>query len=154
MILPEQWVSEGEELCEPHVMELPDGCLLGAFRIDKAGTMTIVTTRSRDGGRTWSVPERTGICGGPPHLMRHSSGALILSYGRRAEPFGQRAAVSHDNGQSWSEEYVLDNCPESKDLGYASTAELPDGSLITVYYQRCPGDSFGSILYTKWNLGG
>ncbi len=152
MINASEWSLEDEEFCEPHVIELPDGSLLGAFRIDKAGNMTIATIRSTDGGYTWTKPKATGICGGPPHLMLHSSSKLILSYGRRTAPYGQRAAVSYDNGITWKDEYILDNCPESRDLGYASTVELPDGTLITVYYQRLPGDTFSSILYTKWML--
>lgn len=152
MMDPKKWASADEAFCEPHVIELPDGSLLGALRIDKQSTMTIATIRSKDGGRTWTDPQPTGLCGGPPHFMLHSSGKLLLSYGRRLEPFGQRVAVSYDNGSTWRDEYVLDNCPASKDLGYASTAELPDGSLITVYYQRLPNDDFNSILYTKWKL--
>ena len=38
------------------------------------------------------------------------------------------------------------------DLGYPCTAELPDGSLITVYYQSLKGDWYPSVLYTKWKL--
>ena len=32
------------------------------------------------------------------------------------------------------------------------TAELPDGSLVTVYYQRAEGDGFTSLLWTKWKF--
>ena len=46
--------------------------------------------------------ERERICGAPPHLLLHSSGALICSVGRRKEPFGQRAYVSYDGGETWT----------------------------------------------------
>lgn len=140
------------EFSEPHVIQLSDGSLLGAIRIDGDGPFTVATAISADGGKTWTEPQPTGICGAPPHLMRHSSGALILSYGRREKPYGQRAAVSYDDGKTWETEYVLDTCEHSADLGYASTAELPDGGLITLYYQKLPGDEQCSVLYTKWNL--
>ena len=94
----------------------------------------------------------TGINGAPPHLMLHSSGAFICSYGRREKPYGQRAAVSTDGGKTWEKEYVLNDQGPDYDLGYASSAELPDGKILSTYYQKCPGDSKCSILYTIWKL--
>ena len=83
--------------------------------------------------------------------MLHSSGAVICTYGRREHPFGERAIVSYDLGKSWDEEYILDES-YSGDLGYPSTVELDDGSLISVYYQKYEDDKKCSILYTKWRL--
>lgn len=40
----------------------------------------------------------------------------------------------------------------SKDGGYPCTLEMEDGSLLTVYYQKVPGDEKTSFLYTKWKL--
>ncbi len=151
--------SEGYE--EPHAVQLPGGRILGAFRCDKHGvnpadpdTFTVLTSYSDDGGRTWSPLKTPGICGAPPHLLLHSSGALICSVGRRKEPFGQRAYVSYDGGETWADEYVLRDDGFNGDLGYPATAELPDGSLITVYYQLYdPADEEKrSILSTRWRL--
>lgn len=148
------WLTGNEFLDEPHIMELPDGRLLGSFRIEnRQPTFSIAIAVSEDGGKTWTEPICTDVSGSPPHLMIHSSGAIICSYGRRQPPFGERAMVSYDFGKSWSEEYVLDECP-SGDLGYPSTVELDDGSLMTVYYQKYTGDKKCSILYTKWRLNG
>lgn len=139
------------DLHEPHVIELPDGTLLGAIRAHRPD-FTVFLTRSEDGGKTWSMPEQMDVQGSPPHLMVHSSGAVILTFGRRVAPYGERAVVSYDNGRTWDTEYVLrDDGPDS-DLGYPATVELSDGSLVTVYYQRVPGDQATSILYTKWEL--
>lgn len=139
------------DLHEPHVIELPDGTLLGAIRAHRPD-FTVFLTRSEDGGKTWSMPEQMDVQGSPPHLMVHSSGAVILTFGRRVAPYGERAVVSYDNGRTWDTEYVLrDDGPDS-DLGYPATVELSDGSLVTVYYQRVPGDRQDSILYTKWEL--
>ena len=76
---------------EPHVVELPSGRLVAMVRIEDHGkdwldpdadlvTFSMVQTASDDGGRSWSVPTPLGYHGSPPHLMRHSSGALVLSY--------------------------------------------------------------------------
>ncbi len=145
-----------ENLFEPHAAELPDGRILGAIRAQNNANipheLSIFTTYSSDGGLTWSTPECIGVNGTPPHLLLHSSGALICSYGRRAVPYGERAAVSRDFGKTWADEYILDERPTDKDLGYPATAELDDGSLVTVYYQKLEGDSNASILCSRWKL--
>lgn len=151
-VSPPNWLKKGEFLDEPHVMELPDGRLLGAFRIEgREPSFSIGTAISEDGGISWSDVVCTDVSGSPPHLMLHSSGALICSYGRREKPYGERAMVSYDLGKTWEEEYVLDES-YSGDLGYPSTVELSDGSLMTVYYQRYADDKKCSILFTKWKL--
>lgn len=136
---------------EPHVIELPDGTLLGAIRAHRPD-FTVFLTRSEDGGKTWSMPEQMDVQGSPPHLMVHSSGAVIMTFGRRIAPFGERAVVSFDNGRTWEREYVLRDDGVDGDLGYPATVELSDGGLFTVYYQRIPGDRQDSILYTRWEL--
>ena len=139
--------------CEPHVLELEDGRLLATFRIRSAEVvLTMLRTVSEDGGRTWSFPESLETNGAPPHLMRHSSGAIVLSFGRRTEPFGQRARISRDDGETWEAEYILRDDGPTLDLGYPSTVELPDGSLFTVYYQQLTGDKYCSLLWTRWRI--
>jgi sialidase-1 len=46
---------------------------------------------------------------------------------------------------------LFDDAPDT-DLGYPSTVELSDGSLLTVYYQKYAGDEKCSILQTRWRL--
>ena len=92
------------------------------------------------------------MSGSPPHLLRHSSGAIVCVYGRREEPFGERAMVSWDEGESWDTEYVLHNDGICVDLGYPASVELSDGSILTVYYQKVGEDRDTSILYSVWEL--
>ena len=140
---------------EPHVVELPNGRLLGGIRIsgesDRTGN-TVYTTFSDDGGKTWSMPQPTGASGTPPHFLLHSSGAVVMTHGRRADTNFEIAMISYDGGQSWSDEIIIS--PESPDwdLGYPSSVELSDGSILTVYYQKYGDDTYNSILYTKWQL--
>lgn len=147
-----EWLTKEEFLDEPHVIELKDGRLLAAFRVENhEPTFAIATAISDDGGKTFGEVRLTEALGSPPHLLLHSSGAVICSYGRRIPPFGERAMVSFDGGESWSDEYLLDES-YSGDLGYPSTVEMDDGSLITVYYQKLGDDKKCSILYTKWRI--
>ncbi len=136
---------------EPHAIEIGDGELLAAFRVHNETSFTVYLSRSKDGGKTWSTPYDTGFNGSPPHLMRHSSGAIVLSYARREEPFSECARISYDEGNTWSEEIIL-SYSEDNDIGYPSTVELSDGSLLTAYYQRYENDENTSVLATKWSI--
>ena len=147
-----------DHLHEPHVIQLPNGRLLGAIRCHCRPVQpdfTVYTTFSDDGGYTWSMPQCLEVNGSPPHLMLHSSGAVICSYSRRGGPTNssERACVSYDGGETWTEDYVIHPNVPFCDHGYPATVELKDGSLLTVYYQAWDNDNFCSILQTKWSLG-
>ncbi len=148
---------------EAHVLELPSGKLLGAIRLEnckeehgdvtQAGLIhfsTLLST-SNDGGRTWSMPRSLGY-GSPPHLLRHSSGALILTYGYRTADVGQRVGISRDEGETWAWDYIIRNDAPDWDLGYPSTVELADGDLFTVYYQKFAQGEPCSLLWSRWQL--
>lgn len=149
--LPEN-VTNGQ-FHEPHVIELNDGALLCLIRYHYPnGGLGIYKSVSRDGGRTWSTPEDMDIHGSPPHLLRHSSGAIVLTYGWRHAPYGQRARISRDDGATWSDEIILRDDGPDGDLGYPCSVELPGGDILTVYYQKRPGESLCSILWTQWHI--
>lgn len=151
---------------EPHAVELADGRLLGhirfqnhrdpeAAKVEDLGLthFSIMQTVSDDGGRTWSTPEPLGFHGSPPHLLRHSSGALVSVYGRREEPYGERVMISRDDGASWDYDLILRDDGPHWDLGYPSTAELADGSLLTVYYQKPAATADRcALLWSRWHL--
>ena len=147
---------------EPHAVELPSGRLLGAIRIENHSgkdlgpsgipSFSIMQTESDDGGRTWTAARPLGFHGSPPHLLRHSSGVLILTYGYREAPFGQRAAFSRDDGATWEYDWVIRDDGPDGDLGYPSTVELADGSLFTVCYQKAAAGEKCSLLWSRWRL--
>lgn len=152
-----------EHYHEPHVVALPGGRLLGLIRIQDHGeapplaavgipTFSMMQTTSDDGGRTWSAAQPLGFHGSPPHLLRHTSSALVAVYGCRQAPFGQRAMVSHDDGKNWEAAMILRDDGPDGDLGYPASVELPDGSLFTVYYQKQAAGEPCSLLWTRWQL--
>jgi hypothetical protein len=103
-------------------------------------------------GLSFSVPRQIigDTAGSPPHLLQHTSGALICVYGRREPPYGQRAMFSRDGGANWDADYILDDSAANPDLGYPATVELKDGRLLTVYYENTGGRS--SIMQQIWEL--
>lgn len=148
---------------EPHVVELPDGRLIGLIRVQsykdddvtKAGVVdfSIAQTESFDGGHSWTQARPLGFHGSPPHIFRHSSGTLVMSYGYRLQPYGERIAISHDDGASWQHDLVLRDDGPDGDLGYPASVELNDGSILTVYYQKpYRSEDMCAFLWSRWRL--
>ena len=147
---------------EPHVLELPGGRLVGMIRVEnnhgpdleQAGLVnfSLMQTESDDQGQTWSIPRPLGFHGSPPHLLLHSSGVLVCVYGYRQPGFGQRAMLSSDQGATWELDWIIRDDGPDGDLGYPASVELEDGSILTVYYQKTPGDSRCSLLWSRWTL--
>ena len=143
--------------CEPYAIELDDGRILCHIRVQRYGTdpiLTIYQCESADGGKSWSIPVQIigDKEGAPPHILKHSSGALISTYGRREMTFGIKAMISTDGGRNWSESEYLYKNETSADLGYPSTVELSDGSLFTVFYAYPDGGRSAEILGQKWTF--
>ena len=149
---------------EAHVAELPDGKLVGLIRLEPARDgfdpadlglerFMQVYTESTDGGATWTQAEPMNFHGSPPFLLVHSSGALVGTYGCRQEPFGERAMISRDGGESWVYDYILRDDGPDTDLGYPSSVELDDGSILTAYYQKAASvDDKCGFLWSRWRL--
>ena len=149
---------------EAHVVELADGRLLGLVRLENSAGLpklethqlidfSMVQSMSDDRGRTWTEAEPLNFHGCPPHLMLHSSDTLVCVYGFRQEPYGERAMISRDGGESWDCHYIIrDDAPDG-DLGYPSSVELADESLLTLYYQKPESrEDKCALLWSRWKL--
>ena len=115
---------------------------------------TMYQSVSDDNGRTWSNVKQviSDTSGAPPHLFVHSSGVLISAFSRRTMPCGIRLVMSTDGGETWSEEFSLYENHETDDLGYPATTELPDGTLLTVFYARDNEEVPAVIRQQKWEI--
>lgn len=113
--------------------ELPrDGAFTLRGRAETAGVAVgsfILRTVSRDEGRTWSEPDRTGLECVFPGLAVLSDGRLAMSYGRP----GALVAFSDDGGRTWTDETIVDTTPWS---GYTDVVELRPGVLLVGYGAR------------------
>jgi len=124
--------------CETALALLPDGDLLAAMR-SREQPDAVWLARSADGGRTWSLPERLTEQGEhPADLLVLRDGRVLVTYGRRHEPFGVEGRVSADGGRSWGPVFVLADDAHNVDCGYPCSAQLGDGSIVTVYYATGP----------------
>lgn len=137
---------------EPHAIQLSDGRIVCHFRAEH--NFTTWQTVSEDGGKTWSPAEKIlpDFGGAPSHLLLHSSGVLISCHGYREAPYGIKVMFSTDGGRTWGEDQWLYKNNISDDLGYPSTIELDDGSLLTVFYAKESENGPCVIMQQKWTF--
>jgi len=124
--------SEGYN--EGTMRRLPGGSLLAVLRTGNERDLAcqdnpIMWTTSRDEGRTWSPPERTGVEGAYPSLAVLSDGLVVMSYGRP----GAMLVFSADGGRTWTDPTVVDSTPYS---GYTDVVEIGPGVLLVGFGAR------------------
>ena len=73
--------------------------------------------------------------GHPPQLTKLASGSILCSYAHRRHPYGVRACLSRDFGDSWdidSEKILRDDSLPGM-IDYPTSVQLPDQSILTLY---------------------
>lgn len=112
--------------------------------------------RSDDNLATWHMVNKpapdTGR-GNPPSMIRLKDGRVAITYGYRAEPYGMRARLSNDDGNTWGDEIVLRSDAGAWDIGYPRTVQRSDGKVVTVYYYNEHADQERFIAATIWDPG-
>ena len=84
--------------------------------------------------------------------MRLKNGRLLTSYGYRRKPFGNQARISDDHGKTWSDPITISRDGTNGDLGYPSSVELTDGTMLTAWYEQLSGNSRAVLRLAKWSL--
>ncbi len=139
---------------EPHLAELPDGKLVAMFRYEPPEDKEqhfLRQSESIDGGKTWTETHKTPLWGYPPHLLVLKDGRLLVVYGRRKDPNSERASISSDGGTTWGPELTLCEAANS-DLGYPSSVQLDDETILTVYYQDQGRKKETCLWSTHWRI--
>ena len=151
--IPTRKGDAAKDYHELHAIEAKDGTLIVQIRNhNKTNSGETLQCESTDGGKTWSEPHPIGVWGLPSHLLRLRDGRLLMTYGHRRAPLGNQARLSDDNGKTWSEAMILSGDGVSGDLGYPSTVQIDDGSLITVWYEKMKGSSKAALRQLRWAL--
>ncbi len=115
---------------------------------------------SVDGGKSWSrwetsEPEseehgaRTkgkSWAASPGSIATLPNGNVLITYGYRAYPFGVRAIVSRDGGNTFdaNREYIISDTAYHPDCGYPSTVCFEDGTIVTAAY------SLMDVAHPEW----
>ena len=156
-----QWLSaitprpgdSADDYHELHAVESNSGRILVQIRNhNRANSGETLQCESEDCGKTWSVPHEIGVWGLPSHLLKLRSGAILMTYGHRRTPLGNQARLSTDDGRTWSEAMIISGDGTSGDLGYPSTVELADGSLLTVWYEAMKESPRAVLRQARWKL--
>lgn len=151
--------GNNEGACEPAIEQLKDGRIWMLMRT-QAGFL--YESFSEDNGTTWSAaaPSRFNTSTGPPNIMRHRNGWLVVAWNNCEMPprhegdgvYGGRdalhIAVSADEGRTWRgfREIYLDhrrndNPASSGDRGtaYPLGAYTQDGTIVMLAGQGAGG---------------
>ena len=138
---------------ELHMVEATDGTLVAQIRMEgSVNENETLQSESSDGGKTWSVPHPISVWGLPSHLLRLKDGRLLMSYGHRRKPFGNQARLSEDHGRTWSDPISISEDAIRGDLGYPSTVQLHDDSLLTIWYESMNNHPKAVLRQTRWRL--
>ncbi len=138
---------------ELHAVETTDGRVIAHIRNhNKSNAQEILQTESSDGGKTWTTPHPIGVWGYPSHLLRLKDGRLLMSYGHRRPPLGNQARISQDGGRTWSSPIIINSDAISGDMGYPSTVECDDGTLVTVWYELLKDSPNAQLRQARWRL--
>ena len=149
--------ADPREYVECSMIRLKSGRILLAARNHVKG-VKIQVAWSDDNGKTWRPFRETEMLGYPPHLLEMRDGRVLCTYGRRFRPFGIRGCLSSDGGETWdanNEIVIEDNGPEtylmSGGVGYPMSAQLSDGTIVTVYYDTKPAEIEGEYVAKGWS---
>lgn len=138
---------------ELHAIEAGDGRLIAHIRNhNSTNERETLQSESTDGGQSWSQPRSIGVWGLPSHLLKLQDGRLLMTYGHRRAPLGNLARISEDHGRSWSEPITISADGTSGDVGYPSTVQLDDGSLVSVWYERVQQHPLAVLRQAHWKL--
>ncbi len=157
-----RWLSEiptrpGDEVKKGYhelfAIETDDGRILAQIRNhNKPDVGATLQCESSDGGKSWTVPRSIDVWGLPSHLLKLKDGRLVMTYGHRRKPFGNQARISADHGRTWGEPMIVSGDGEGGALGYPSTVELADGTLLTVWYEFQKAAGKAVLRQAKWKI--
>lgn len=140
----------------PSTVQVGPESLLTAIRC-KEGLLSsnywIDIYRSDDLGNSWQYLNRptSNMGGNPASMIKLADGRIALTYGYREVPYGVRARVSADSGQTWGDEIVIRVDGGCWDLGYPRSIQRSDGKIVTIYYFNDAPDQERYIAASIWD---
>lgn len=139
-------------LDEPAIINCPDGSLYILFR---TGFDRLYESRSSDNGKTWTKPA-------PSLLISHNApaalcaiagerpGILAVWNNSKTSRWPLSAAMSFDNGRSWTSPRVIAEYPGYQS-SYPGCIQAADGTIVVVWHQDHPSRS-ATIEMTRFSL--
>lgn len=150
--IPTRPGDDHQQYHELHAVEAADRIVVHIRNHNAKNRGETLQTESTDGGKTWSTPHGIGVWGLPSHLLKLRDGRLLMSYGHRRPPFGNQARISADGGRTWSDPILVSSDGSGGDLGYPSTVQLADGSLLTAWYEKLNSSTQAVLRQAHWEV--
>jgi len=102
------------------------------------GVGMLLQSVSHDDGNTWEPWHETAMSSmdSPGHLLQLQDGRILCTHASRCFPGSVYATVSRDEGETWdtaNTRIITDDIPNF-DSCYPNSAQLLDGTIITVWY--------------------
>ena len=122
-----------EGINETSILLLDDNAMLASTRAATNQRMKLY--RSEDEGKTWTYTQDSSLLHQiPSSLIKLNDGRILMCYGVRNNQKSIMYRISEDNGENWTEPNILLVLEETGDMGYPSSVQLEDGTIITAYY--------------------
>ncbi len=135
-----------KDINETSILALDDGSIIACVRT--ATNQHQKLYKSTDGGMTWIFKEDVSLLHQiPAALTLLNDGKILMCYGVRNNQKSIMYRVSEDNGESWTEPNILVVLEETGDMGYPSSVQLKDGTIVTAYYAD------GIIEHKRYHCG-
>lgn len=118
---------------ETSILMLDDNTMLASTRTAENQRMKLYI--SKDEGKTWKYTMDSSLLHQiPSSLIKLNDGRILMCYGVRNNQKSIMYRVSDDNGNSWTEPNILVVLDGAGDMGYPSSVQLEDGTIVTAYY--------------------
>lgn len=138
---------------QPSTVELDDGTLVTFVRQRDFPEEHdhLDAFRSPDRGETWERLGPIAEVHNPAAAVHLGGDDVAVAYGHRKPPYGIRARVSRDGGDTWGEVVRLREDGLGEDLGYPRMGRRADGKLVTVYYYTTAERPEQHLAATVWD---
>ena len=150
--IPTRQGDNRKDYHELHCIETKQGRLIAQIRNHNSkNRQETLQTESTDGGKTWSIPHSIGVWGYPSQLLKLGDGRLLMTYGHRRAPIGCQARLSEE-GRTWSDPLIIYGDAASSDMGYPTTVQLDDETLVTAWYEVQRGSANAVLKQARWKI--
>ncbi len=126
----------GISLNEPSLLQTRSGRLISVLRNSRGHFYYQAVSDDRGASWTPAAPSTIPGLGSPASLAQLDDGTILCVHGSRVDPVGMYVVASTDDGDSWdiANRRVIRDDLANWDTTYPSTAVMPDGRILTVYY--------------------
>ncbi len=135
-----------EGINETSILYVGGGKLIALARTAEKQRLRLY--KSNDMGKTWTYLEDLSLQNQIPAAMtKLNDGRILAVYGSRLNQKSIMFRIGDASGEDWSAPAVLVVLEQTGDMGYPSSVQLKDGTIVTAYYAN------GIDQHTRYHCG-